>query len=195
MRVRATGAAGTARLDAQPKLPYPSNPRAFLLKLPIVTAACCLTLAFVACGSPNTYNFEDPSASAGDGQLPEGGTDGTGGTSQPGGGAAGTSSVGGTTDNDAGAGGDVALGGGGSGGGGSSGEAGQAGQGGEGGAIDPPEPPDPGRPGQGVVSGGRLMSSASFTLWTSVGDSPSGNGVISSPNYRLVLGVVGTTQP
>jgi hypothetical protein len=152
----------------------------------VAAAACCLTLAFVGCGSPGNYSFEDPDANGGDGPSPEGGADSRSGAPQAGGGAGGTGATAGSTSNEAGAGGDEGMGG---------ANNGHSGEGGEGGTVDPPEPPAPGRPGQGVVSGGRLMSSANFTLWTSSGDSPSGNGVATSTNYRLVLGVVGTTQP
>lgn len=73
------------------------------------------------------------------------------------------------------------------------GTAGNAGQGGEGGEII--VPPEPGRPGNAVVAGGYYMKSKNYSLMSTVGEAPGGNGVYSSTKYVLLGGVVGTTQP
>jgi len=79
-------------------------------------------------------------------------------------------------------------------GGGEDGGTGNMGQGGEGGEVII-IPPEPGRPGSAVVAGGHFMKSANFSLMCSTGEGPGGNGLYSSPGYRLLGGVVGTTQP
>ncbi len=67
------------------------------------------------------------------------------------------------------------------------------GEGGEGGETV--VPPNPGRPGSATVVGGFYMRSKHFSLLSTVGESPGGNGVFTSTKYRLHGGVVGTTQP
>lgn len=106
---------------------------------------------------------------------------GAGGQTPPEGGAAGggTVSTGGVT-----AGGTGAAGG-------QGGEGGGGGEGGDGIVI----PPDPGQPGTAVVAGGHFMKSAHFSLMCSTGEGPGGNTLLSSPRYRLVGGLVGTSQP
>jgi hypothetical protein len=52
-----------------------------------------------------------------------------------------------------------------------------------------------GQPVFDLVSGGALMSSASYVLVTSTAEGPGGNGLMSSPSYQLRGGLVGTTQP
>lgn len=73
------------------------------------------------------------------------------------------------------------------------GTAGLAGEGGEGGETV--VPPNPGRPGSATVAGGFYMRSKHFSLLSTLGESPGGNGVYTSTKYRLHGGVVGTTQP
>jgi hypothetical protein len=46
----------------------------------------------------------------------------------------------------------------------------------------------------GLVSGGTVMKSAGYKLVLTTGQSPGGNGVMSSTNYKLRSGVVGATQ-
>lgn len=52
----------------------------------------------------------------------------------------------------------------------------------------------PGRPGQDLVTGGALGASTNFSLYSSMGESPGGNGVMSSANYKMVTGIVGTNS-
>jgi hypothetical protein len=59
----------------------------------------------------------------------------------------------------------------------------------------PPPPPPPGRPGTAILAGGIKMKSAKYQGVFAAGESPGGNGVLSSPNFKLHGGVVGTTQP
>ena len=62
-------------------------------------------------------------------------------------------------------------------------------------AGPPPPPPPPGRPGISIVAGGMLMTSPKYRAFVATGESPGSNGVLSSPKYRFVGGVIGTTQP
>jgi hypothetical protein len=48
--------------------------------------------------------------------------------------------------------------------------------------------------GRGLVSGGAVSHSASFTLVGAIGQSPGGNNASASQSYRLRGGVVGVTQ-
>jgi len=59
----------------------------------------------------------------------------------------------------------------------------------------PPPPPPPGRPGISIVAGGLLMTSPKYRAFVATGEAPGANGVLSSPKYRFVGGVIGTTQP
>ena len=52
----------------------------------------------------------------------------------------------------------------------------------------------PGSPGQDIVTGGVVATSASYTLYATMGESPGGNGVMSSANYTMIGGLLGTTQ-
>lgn len=133
-----------------------------------------------ACGSPSR-DYGGDSLGGGGGALPSGGAGGLarGGSKASGGefsagsggmGMAGTGPEGGTD------------------GGGA-----QGGAGGEGGELV--APPQPARPGNAVVAAGFYMKSARYSLLSSVGESPGGNGVYSSRKYRLHGGIVGTTQP
>jgi hypothetical protein len=45
-----------------------------------------------------------------------------------------------------------------------------------------------------VVSGGTVMKSTSYKLVLTTGQSPGGNGVMASTNFKLRSGVVGATQ-
>lgn len=45
-----------------------------------------------------------------------------------------------------------------------------------------------------IMSGGQVMSSASYKLILSTGQGPGGNGVMTSSSYRLNGGLVGATQ-
>jgi hypothetical protein len=59
----------------------------------------------------------------------------------------------------------------------------------------PPPPPPPGRPGISIVAGGMLMKSPMYKAFVATGEAPGANGVMSSPKYKFVGGVIGTTQP
>lgn len=118
------------------------------------------------CGG-STRTFADETGGAGGS-----GADASGGTA---GDASGGSSAGGT-------GGDASGGTGGTGGDASGGVAGTGGSG------------PIGYPGLAVVPGGTVMKSANYTLVLTSGESPGGNGVMSSSNYRLQGGFVGATQ-
>jgi hypothetical protein len=73
------------------------------------------------------------------------------------------------------------------------GGAGTGGSGGTGGTGGTPEAPE-GIPASDTVSGGALMTSDNFTLVLTTGQSPGGNGILRSTNYRLQTGVIGVTQ-
>jgi hypothetical protein len=45
-----------------------------------------------------------------------------------------------------------------------------------------------------IVSGGTRMASPKYKALVAAGESPGGNGVLSSPSFKLHGGVVGTTQ-
>ena len=49
-------------------------------------------------------------------------------------------------------------------------------------------------PGSDTVSGGAIMKSDNFTLVLTTGQSPGGNELMRSANYRLQTGVIGVTQ-
>jgi hypothetical protein len=70
---------------------------------------------------------------------------------------------------------------------GDGGDGGRHGDGGDGGAIAA-------LGGLAMVSGGVKASSPNYQLITTTGQSPGGNGTMSSPRYRLTGGVVGATQ-
>jgi hypothetical protein len=55
--------------------------------------------------------------------------------------------------------------------------------------IGPPAPP-----GQDLVVGGVVSTSTGYKLFSTVGEGPGGNGVMSSPKYKLIAGLLGTTQ-
>ena len=59
----------------------------------------------------------------------------------------------------------------------------------------PPPPPPPGKPGISILAGGIKMKSASYQAVVAAGESPGGNGVSNSPNFKIHGGVIGTTQP
>jgi hypothetical protein len=59
----------------------------------------------------------------------------------------------------------------------------------------PQPPPPPGKPGMSIVAGGTKMKSPKYQGVFAAGESPGGNGVSSSPNFKLRGGVVATTQP
>jgi len=59
----------------------------------------------------------------------------------------------------------------------------------------PPPPPPPGKPGMAILAGGTRMKSPSYQGVFAAGESPGGNGVLSSPNFKIRGGVIGTTQP
>jgi hypothetical protein len=59
----------------------------------------------------------------------------------------------------------------------------------------PPPPPPPGKPGMSIVAGGTKMKSTNYQGVFAAGESPGGNGVSSSPNFKLRGGIVATTQP
>ena len=63
------------------------------------------------------------------------------------------------------------------------------------GAGGEPVDVNPGRPGSALVSGGQLMVSKSYRLVMTTGESPGGTQVLTSKGFRLVGGVIGTTQP
>lgn len=73
-------------------------------------------------------------------------------------------------------------------GGASGGMSGSAGSGGS------EAPLKSGRPGFGNVAGGVLMKSPSFQAWVASGESPGHNNSSASPNFRMIGGVIGTTQ-
>jgi hypothetical protein len=126
--------------------------------------------SMVACGGSKDINFI-----GGDGS---GGTSGSGGT----GGTAGSGGSGGS----GGTAGSGATGGsGGSAGEATTGAAGSAGQTGTGVAA-----------GQGfaLAPGGNRMESDNYTLILTTGESPEGNTIMSSDNYRLKSGLVGVTE-
>jgi len=106
----------------------------------------------------------------------------TGGSSQGGSGGDTTTSGGGGQ----GAGG-MASGGAPSGGGGAG--AGPSGGGGAGGGP----PPDPGPPGNALVSAGDRVSSPSYTLVFTMGQSTQNQSKMTSQNYRLHGGLIGST--
>jgi hypothetical protein len=132
-------------------------------------------------------------ACGGDDRTFGGGTGATGGT----GGAGGTAGTGGSAGSAGSAGTAGTAGTGGS--AGTAGSDGGAGTGGSGGSITdagPDAPPAvPGRPGFAVVAGGTKLKSTRYTLVVTIGESPSGNGVMKSQTYTLRGGVIGTTQP
>src|SRR5690242_3478506 len=49
----------------------------------------------------------------------------------------------------------------------------------------PPPPPAPGKPGMSILAGGTKMKSAKYQGVFAAGESPGGNGVLSSPNFKL----------
>jgi hypothetical protein len=55
--------------------------------------------------------------------------------------------------------------------------------------IGPPAPP-----GQDLVVSGVVSTSPSYKLFSTVGEGPGGNGVMSSPQHKLIGGLLGTTQ-
>lgn len=137
-----------------------------------------------------------------------GGDDGSGGGGKSSGGGGGKSSAGSkSTGGSAGkasgggdpggndAGGNGATGGdtggvdaGGSGGVNAGGSGNEAGAGGDGIVVEP------GRPGSALVSGGNVMTSAKYRLVLTTGEGPGGTQVLESTNYRLLGGLVGTTE-
>jgi hypothetical protein len=58
----------------------------------------------------------------------------------------------------------------------------------------PQPPPPPGKPGIAIVAGGTRMSSPKYKAVIATGESPGGNGMMSSPSFKFHGGVVGTTQ-
>jgi hypothetical protein len=110
-----------------------------------------------------------------------GGGGGIGGSAASAGAAGSAGTAGGGTGGSSGSGGD-------SGSGGSGGIAGAAGAGGTGGE------PGGGSSAMATVSGGSVMSSANYRLILTSGEGPGGNGVMTSPSYRLNGGLVGATQ-
>jgi hypothetical protein len=144
------------------------------------------SLAYACGGDDRSFVDDGSGGSSGQGGSMsaggDGGTDSSGGTSSGGsagkGGTAGSAGTAGA----AGSGGD----------GGTGGTGGSAGSGGTGGVV---APPDPGRPGFGTVSAGRLMTSPNYSVVASMGDSPGGNQVFKSPNYRVTGGLIGSMQP
>ncbi|MCU0656846.1 MAG: hypothetical protein MUF64_16815 [Polyangiaceae bacterium] len=77
--------------------------------------------------------------------------------------------------------------------GGSAGSAGSAGDGGSAGAGGDPGPTA--FQGTALVSGGTVAKSSKYTLVTTTGQAPGGNGVAKSSKYQLRGGLVGVTQP
>ncbi len=55
-------------------------------------------------------------------------------------------------------------------------------------------PPVAGRPGSDLTSGGQVSISASYKLVGAVSESPGQNASESSPNHKIVTGIIGTTQ-
>jgi hypothetical protein len=53
----------------------------------------------------------------------------------------------------------------------------------------------PAPPGMDIVTGGGVLKSTSYTLYSTVGEGPGGNGVMSSAKYKMTAGLLGTTQP
>ena len=53
---------------------------------------------------------------------------------------------------------------------------------------------DGGHTGVAVTAGGVTATSPHYTLTTTTGESPGGNGALSSPSYVVVGGMVGATQ-
>ncbi|MFZ5891379.1 MAG: hypothetical protein ACOY0T_10035 [Myxococcota bacterium] len=53
----------------------------------------------------------------------------------------------------------------------------------------------PGHPGSALVSGGQRMKSANYILVLTTGESPGGNQIQSSKNYRMIGGLMGTVHP
>jgi hypothetical protein len=53
----------------------------------------------------------------------------------------------------------------------------------------------PAPPGQDLVVAGVVAKSTSYTLYSTVGEGPGSNGVMSSPGYKMISGLLGTTQP
>lgn len=52
----------------------------------------------------------------------------------------------------------------------------------------------PGKPGHAVVAGGTLMRSTNYMMVTTTGEAPGGNALLRSSRYRLVAGVVATSE-
>ncbi len=48
--------------------------------------------------------------------------------------------------------------------------------------------------GMGLAAGATYCSSTNYRVVMTLGESPGGNGAMSSSNYRLVTGVIGATQ-
>ncbi len=164
----------------------------------LIVAALFGVVAGACSGDPRS--FVDLSNAGGSGGMSgsgDGGKAGSGMSSGGNGGDSGASSGGTSGGTDAtggtsGSGGDSgASSGGTSGSGGSSGSS-SGGSGGSGGMIVVPKP---GKPGFAIVGAGSFAKSTNYQLVTSVGDSPGGNIVSSSTNYKLKGGVIGTTQP
>jgi hypothetical protein len=76
---------------------------------------------------------------------------------------------------------------------GDGGSAGAAGDGGSAGAGGNPGPTA--FQGTALVSGGIVAKSSKYTLVTTTGQAPGGNGVAKSSKYQLRGGLVGVTQP
>jgi hypothetical protein len=153
--------------------------RAQMLRLgPVVLGA--LLLMFSGCGGGDSTG--EPGGAGGGG--------GTGGTTDDGGpgGVGGSAGIGGMGGSGAtgGTGGTGATGGtGGSGGTGTGGTAGTGGAGGSTGSA---------HPGMDLVAGAVVCSSPQYKAILTLGQSPGGNTTMSSPNYRIIGGVVGATQ-
>ncbi len=149
-------------------------------------------------GEPRSFIDVSATGNGGTSGAASGGDSGTGGN---GNGTSGSSSSGGDsgssgggtggTDGSGGSSGSSGSGGS-SGSSGSGGSSGSSGSGGSGGMIVVPKP---GKPGFAIVGAGSFAKSTNYQLVTSVGDSPGGNIVSSSTNYKLKGGVIGTTQP
>lgn len=162
-------------------------PHRFLARLGTVTG---LFVLLHACGGDDrTFGTEETGgaggaggkAAGGGGAKPTGGSGGktpggAGGDSGGNGASAGTDS-GGTDAGGAGA------------GGGAGGNDNEGGAGGE-----PVVDVDPGSPGSALVSGGNVMTSAKYRLVLTTGEGPGGTQVLQSRNYKLIGGLVGTTE-
>jgi hypothetical protein len=57
-----------------------------------------------------------------------------------------------------------------------------------------PDPGVNGKPGGALVSLGAKMASSNYTLILTIGETPGGNGFLSSTNYRLRTGLIATTE-